>query len=340
MPAPSAPPHGSGKLKLNLPAKEPGTEAVYFSAKNSLGQNLWTWSWPVGEITPASPLMDRNGPITVITAKITTKEIDGQLVVNAGALELRFDKSSGFLTTVNSGGKKIPLDNGPRFIAYTHNATSRARPITYRNISGTNTITGLISRPDGSDLIVEANYDGAFKQASWRISPDGRVKLNYTYVFDGAVDLLGVNFDFPETDMKGITWLGYGPYHVWQNRLQGTRLDVWKNAYNNTVPSVVYSFDPEFKGYFRDWRWATFDTSDGKFTVSTPATESYLGIYHPNDGPVGPLLDLPHTGLTFLDVIPAMRDKFLSQERMGPQSAKKEVSGEHKGEVTFDFSGK
>jgi hypothetical protein len=40
------------------------------------------------------------------------------------------------------------------------------------------------------------------------------VKLDYTYAYDGPVDLLGVNFDFPESDMKGITWLGYGPYHV------------------------------------------------------------------------------------------------------------------------------
>ena len=119
-------------------------------------------------------------------------------------------------------------------------------------------------------MLVEANYDGAFKQASWRISPDGRVKLNYTYAYDGAVDLLGVNFDFPEADMKGITWLGYGPYHVWQNRLQGTRLDVWHNAYNNTVPSVIYSFNPEFKGYFRDWRWATFDTAKANSLSAPP----------------------------------------------------------------------
>jgi len=331
LPAPSAPPHGSGDLQLKLPAMD-GVEAVYFTAKNSLGQNLWTWSWPVGTIANPVP--------QPATEKITTQEADGQLVVNAGALELRFDKTSGFLTTVSNGGKVIPFANGPSFIAYTHNTGGRSRTVTYRDVAGTNTLTGLTSHMDGNDLVVEADYDGAFKQASWRITPDGRVKLNYTYDFDGAVDLLGVNFDFPEADMKGITWLGYGPYHVWQNRLQGTRLDVWQNTYNNTVPSVVYSFDPEFKGYFRDWRWATFDTSDGKFTVSTSATESYLGIYHPNDGPVGPLLDLPHTGLTFLDVIPAMRDKFLSQERMGPQSAKKEVSGEHKGEVTFDFSGK
>ena len=327
IPAPSATPHGAGDLQLKLPAMD-GVDAVYFTAKNSLGQNLWTWSWPVGTIL---------NPATKPAAeKITMQDIAGKLVVNSGALELQFDKTSGFLTSVNNGGKNIPLANGPRFIAYTHTPQGRGT-VKYSDVAGTNTLTGLTSRTDGNDLIVEAHYEGALKQVNWRISPDGQLKLNYTYDYEGAVDLIGVNFDFPETDMKGITWLGYGPYHVWQNRLQGTRLDVWHNYYNNTVPSVVYSFDPDFKGYFRDWRWATFDTSEGKFTITTPMTESYLGIYHPNDGPVGPLLALPDTGLTFLNVIPAMRDKFLTQERMGPQSATKQVSGEHKGEVTFDF---
>jgi len=327
IPAPSTPPHGTGDLQLKLPPMD-GVDAVYFTAKNSLGQNLWTWSWPVGAIPK---------PVSKpATEKITMQDIAGKLVVNSGALELQFDKTSGFLTSVNNGGKNIPLANGPRFIAYTHTPQGRGT-VKYSDVAGTNTLTGLTSRTDGNDLIVEAHYEGALKQVNWRISPDGQLKLNYTYDYEGAVDLIGVNFDFPETDMKGITWLGYGPYHVWQNRLQGTRLDVWHNYYNNTVPSVVYSFDPDFKGYFRDWRWATFDTSEGKFTITTPMTESYLGIYHPNDGPVGPLLALPDTGLTFLNVIPAMRDKFLTQERMGPQSATKQVSGEHKGEVTFDF---
>jgi hypothetical protein len=327
IPAPSAPPHGTGDLQLKLPPMD-GVDAVYFTAKNSLGQNLWTWSWPVGAIPK---------PVSKpATEKITMQDIAGKLVVNSGALELQFDKTSGFLTSVNNGGKNIPLANGPRFIAYTHTPQGRGT-VKYSDVAGTNTLTGLTSRTDGNDLIVEAHYEGALKQVNWRISPDGQLKLNYTYDYEGAVDLIGVNFDFPETDMKGITWLGYGPYHVWQNRLQGTRLDVWHNYYNNTVPSVVYSFDPDFKGYFRDWRWATFDTSEGKFTITTPMTESYLGIYHPNDGPVGPLLALPDTGLTFLNAIPAMRDKFLTQERMGPQSATKQVSGEHKGEVTFDF---
>jgi hypothetical protein len=41
--------------------------------------------------------------------------------------------------------------------------------------------------------------------------------------------------------------------------------------------------------------------------------------------------------LTVLDVIPAMRTKFLTQERMGPQSAQRQVSGEQHGEIAFDF---
>ena len=341
LPGPAAPPRGTGELQLKLPAMQ-GVAAVYLTAKDPAGRTLRTWSWPVAtnpNPTP-NPAMDKELPMTVIefgaanpALKITAQEVGGQLIVKRGTLELQFDKTTGFLTTVSNGGKIIPLANGPRFIAYTHNRQGRG----YSDVAGTNTLTRLTSHLDGSDMLVEANYDGAFKQASWRISPDGRVKLNYTYAYDGAVDLLGVNFDFPEADMKGITWLGYGPYRVWQNRLQGTRLDVWHNAYNNTVPSVVYSFDPEFKGYFRGWRWATFDTREGQFTAITPATESYLGIYQPNDGPVGALLALPQTGLAFLDVIPAMRDKFLTQEKMGPQSAQRQVSGEHKGEVTFDF---
>ena len=325
--APSAAPHSSGDLALNLPAHD-GVAVVYFTAKDPEGRTLWTWSWTVAGGAKPAP--------GAATAKITTDEADGQLLVKAGTLTLAFDKASGFLTRVERGGTVLPLGQGPRFIAYAHEG--RGRPITYADVAGTNTLTGsLTARTDGDDLLVEADYSGDFEQALWRISPDGRVKLNYKYNFAGPVDLLGVNFDFPESAMKGITWLGYGPYHVWQNRLQGTKLDVWQNAYNNTVPSVVYSQTPEFKGYFRDWQWATFDTSAGKFSVTTPAADSYLGVYTPNDGPMGPLLALPQTGLTFLDVIPAMRTKFLTQERMGPQSAQRHFSGERQGEITFDF---
>jgi len=329
--APATEPHGSGELNLNLPAM-PGIAAVSLTANDPTGHELWTWTWPTAPTPIPAP---RSAP-----GRVTKDETEGALTVAVGALQLQFDKTSGLLSRVSRGSQVMPLNNGPRLVAYTHTPQGRGT-VTYHDVAGTTTLTGLTTAPVGDGgLTVEAAYAGGLKRASWLISPSGRVKLSYAYAHDGPVDLLGINFDFPEADMKGITWLGDGPYHVWQNRLQGTRLDVWHNAYNNTVPSVTYSFDPDFKGYFRGWRWATFDTSAGQFTVSSPVGDSYLGVYHPNDGPVGPLLALPATGLTFLDVIPAMREKFLTQERMGPQSAQKIVSGEHTGEVTFDFGAK
>jgi hypothetical protein len=327
---PPAAPHSSAQLALELPPSAEA-EAVYLMAKGPDGQALWTWSWPVAH-TVRTTAGNTAG-------KLTARETGGQLLVTDGALELGFEQTSGRLTKVTRNGKAISFGNGPRLVAYAHEpgGARGSRTLHYRDVSGTNTLTSLKTHKDRGDLIVEANYDGTFKQASWRISAGGSVTLNYTYAYTGPADLLGVDFDYPETSMKGITWLGAGPYRVWQNRLQGTRLDVWQSAYNDTVPSVVYSPSPEFKGYFRAWQWATFDTSEGKFTITARSPDLYLGVYAPKDGPEGPLLALPQTGLAFLEVIPAMRDKFLPQERMGPQSAQKQVSGEHRGEVSFDF---
>ena len=41
---------------------------------------------------------------------------------------------------------------------------------------------------------------------------------------------------------------------------------------------------PEFKGYFRDWRRDSFDTTGGKITARNDADDSYLGLYKPQDG--------------------------------------------------------
>ena len=136
--------------------------------------------------------------------------------------------------------------------------------------------------------------------------------------------------------MKGIRWLGWGPYRVWQNRLLGTRLDVWQNAYNDTTPGESWVY-PEFKGYFRDWQWAVFTTTEGALTVENGAGGGFLGVYRPNDGRDRPVLNLPATGLAFLDVIPAMGSKFTLPEAIGPESQTRTVTGVHHGAVRFVF---
>jgi len=95
--------------------------------------------------------------------------------------------------------------------------------------------------------------------------------------------------------MKGIRWLGWGPYRVWQNRMDGMRLGVWQNACNDTTPGES-RVHPEFKGYSRGWRWARFEMTEGSLTATNGGAGSFLGVYTPDDGRDGPVLNLPATG--------------------------------------------
>jgi len=251
------------------------------------------------------------------------------LVVQSGTLELHFNKATGMPEEIRRGAKSIPFSDGPRLLAFRRNERK------YEFVAGPNLIKNFTFRQSGADVIVEASYEGALRHTRWQIGADGSVRLDYEYFFDGVVDMIGVQFDFPEKQIKRIRWLGRGPYRVWQNRMEGTRLDVWENAFNDSTPGESWIY-PEFKGYFRDWRWAAFDTPDGRITVLTETPDSFLGLFKPKDG-VNGLLDLPEIGIAFLEVIPAMRNKFHNTDEIGPQSKPKQVSGTVKRTVHFRF---
>lgn len=319
---PNVAPHGTGEFTLNLPASWRQSDVLYLTAKDPAGHALWTWSWSPDLAHADAWATDGN---------VQTRDQGNLLIVQAAALELVFNKQTGSLAEVRRNGATIPFGNGPRFVAFRRNDRK------YVDIAGESSLTNLATRKEGATVLVEASYKGALRQARWKIGAYGAVRLDYEYTFDGVVDVIGVNFDFPENQMKGIRWLGMGPYRVWQNRMQGTRLNVWQNAYNDTTPGESWTY-PEFKGYFRDWRWATFDTTAGRIIAETDAVDSYLGIYKPKDGKDG-LLDLPNIGIAFLDVIPAMRNKFHTTDEIGPQSQPKQVSGIKRGTIHFRFGG-
>jgi hypothetical protein len=336
---PAIAPHESGELLLPLPANWREADALYVSVKNPAGEQLWTnsWSWKRASA---------NSPAATSTAKVASRDEAAQLIVSAGALELRFDRGTGELASVRQAGKTISFGHGPRFVAARRGDRSLDGAVDrdaakgvdriYNDISGSSKLTSLSARTDGAAVIVEADYFGNLRQARWRISPEGAVQLDYEYAFDGVVELMGVRFDYPETAMKSIRWLGLGPYRVWQNRLQGTTLDVWQNAYNDSIPGETFIY-PEFKGYFRDWRWAAFETAEGAITLANETPDSYLGVYTPRDGRDALLYTLPDTGLAVLDVIPAVRNKVNATDLIGPSSQAQRVSGPHRGTIHFRF---
>jgi hypothetical protein len=157
----------------------------------------------------------------------------------------------------------VPLANGPRLVGGTEGK-----------------LTALTHRADGADHVVEATYEGPLRTVRWRLRPDGWLGLDYRYELDGEVDAAGVTFDFPESDVKGMTWLGRGPYRVWKNRTDGVEYDVWRKPYNDAVTGLVWQY-PEFKGFHESVYWAVLETNAAPLTVVTPSEDLFLRVLTP-----------------------------------------------------------
>jgi hypothetical protein len=255
------------------------------------------------------------------------------LEVTNGDVKLIFSKETGRLVGVENRSLPMPFGPGPELIAYRRNDRK------YDSLISPAKLSHFESRREGTTIVVEAKFDGALKSTTWRMRTVGAAsivaQLDYDYEFDGAVDVIGIKFTADEKQLRSMRWLGLGPYRVWQNRIEGTRLDVWENAYNDSTPGVSWIY-PEFKGYFRGVRWAQFQTNTSSFSLGASKGDFYLGLFKPSDG-VNGLLDLPDVGIAVLDVIPAMRNKFHTTDEIGPQSKRKQVSGTVRRTIELHF---
>ena len=130
---------------------------------------------------------------------------------------------------------------------------------------------------------------------------------------------MGIAFDYPEDKVRSKSWVGRGPYRVWQNRLQGPQYGFWQNAYNDPIPGESWDY-PEFKGYFADVDWMQLVTDEGRIGLQNREAGQYIGVYQPRDGRDHLLYELPATGLSVLDVIPAVRNKVNATDLNGPSA--------------------
>jgi len=337
---PAIAPHASGEVSLPLPANWRDADILYVTVMNPYGEKLWTWSWswtPLNTITPATA---KPG------AKAEFRSDYDAYVVFAAGQELRFSKTTGELANIKQGTKTMSFNQGPRFIATRRGdrtldgsvdpLAAKGADRLYKEVNYASELKTIDAHADGTAVVIEVNYFGALQTVRWRISPDAAVLLDYVYGYDGVVELMGVKFDYPEANMKAIRWLGRGPYRVWQNRLHGTKLGVWTNKYNDPVPGESFVY-PEFKGYFHDWRWVAFETSEGVIFMSNATPGSFLGVYTPRDGRDANLYTLPQTGIAVFDVIPAVRNKVNATDLIGPSSQAQRVTGVRHGTLQLKF---
>ncbi len=189
------------------------------------------------------------------------------------------------------------------------------------------------------------------KSLTYRLKPSGWLSIEYVYALSGAKEYFGVGFDYPEAEVKGMRFLGEGPYSVYQNRLAGGTLDVWNKPYNNTMvgdpddlkPGERFDY-PIFKGFYSGVRWLQLNTSEGPITAEIdqrPESPIYLQLLTPKFPPPNLIgqtgVPFPNAGVSFLSAIPAIGSKFGAPQASGPMGQPATAKGEYNGHINLYF---
>lgn len=319
----SIPPGQIGNLDLNLPDNWRDSEALYLTATDPNGKKLFTWSWVVPQ---RSDKHSKDLAEGTTYAANEVSETTTVLKLKVGSVTYTFDKTTGYLTNVNRALGDISITNGPRL-------AGKQLPLKlFKHFVGAR----------GHQVQVQYESEGNSFTANWLFAPDSQAELTYEYTQRGEAAFMGVTFDYPETSVTGMKWLGRGPYRVWKNRLKGMKYGIWHKAYNDAVTGEDFVV-PEFKGYHSEIKWIVMETKQGNFTVQTDEP-LFLQMMKPkkpksaNNDKTSPAF--PESTFGFLNSISAIGTKFQDADQMGPQSQKNIMLNNTpvRNTLRFDFS--
>jgi Glycosyl hydrolases family 2, TIM barrel domain/Glycosyl hydrolases family 2, sugar binding domain/Domain of unknown function (DUF4981)/Glycosyl hydrolases family 2/Beta galactosidase small chain len=320
--SPDIKPGNKNTLNLNLPKDWLNYDVLSFKAIDRFGREIYTWTWPIKK--PAQKTAEIIAPAKDAKVKFTFYEDNSVLVVKSGNFKVYFNKNTGKLSGVDKGTGMIPFGNGPSLTADTS---------IYGKIKCT-------KHPD-SCIVESIDKDGKLS-AKWTIYNNNLIKLEYGYTLNkGEYDFMGVNFEFPEKDVKGMKWMGYGSYRVWKNRTQGVSFGVWDKEYNDTRTGDSWIY-PEFKGYHRNFYWVTVKNKISDFTIYNASDEPlFLRMYTPSNpsGAGKTVTAFPAAGISFMHGISAIGTKFSDPSASGPESESYKITDTQKfsGKLYFDF---
>jgi hypothetical protein len=299
--APYIAPGEKGILQLPLPGNIQDYDVLYLTARDNHQQEIFTWSYPIHK---PSPILD-----TLATGNVSLTEKDSLWLITAGKTSITVNNKTGLFTSVTYNNRLIPFNNGPILQ------------------EGENNFSGFTHVKQGNHLIIQSTFNRktSYNTLKWTIYPSGIVKMETSY-FPGAyfTSFIGVNFSFPEKDIKAVDYMGSGPYRVWKNRLKGTKFGIWHKDYNNTETGESWNY-PEFKGYHANMYWCRFVTTGLPFTVYTTNEDLFLRLFTPawktdqwhNYEPI-----FPGGDLSFMQGISSIGTKTQRNETTGPMGAK------------------
>ena len=339
----SVAPNTDGTMSLDMPSFNDDVNGLFITVVDKFGNELWRWSW---DIKDENVIVESNSTRDAQT--IVSHEANS-IVLSASGKSYTFSREDGLLKEVNVNGRRISFENGPRFFAvrradrsfdqfYNHDdPDSRSKERIYVEFEDRGILDTIYVEENGDTPVLHVQYKlGSMNKAEWKVLPDGLLELNYSYNFNGVVDMMGIQFDYPESKVRSKKWLGDGPYRVWQNRMHGAIFGLWENDYNDPIPGETFTY-PEFKGYFSNTKWMSFNTDEGVISISNKNPDASIGVYQPRDGRDKLLYTFPESGITILDVIPPVRNKVNTTDLIGPSSQPVWASGDKEGSIVLRF---
>jgi hypothetical protein len=326
-------------------------DAIRLRIKDATGRVIQTYVWPANGQANRSDLVDQAGGV-----KPVITESGDTLAAAAGGLSLQISKTTGLLVSVSRQGQSFSLVNGPRVVAMTPRLPPTPRkqaatlpPPAPPTFAAESRLTFLTHKIDGNDLVISAGFSGPMNSLTYRLKPNGWLTIDYAYTLTGEQEYFGVGFDYPEARVKAMRYLGEGPSTVYQNRLVGGTLDVWNKHYNNTMvgdpddlkPGEHFDY-PVFNGYYAGVYWLQLKTSEGPVTAFVQQrsdSPAYVQVFSPKiPNQVGQAYAaFPHAGISFLNAISAIGNKFAGPRSTGPMGQPAVAKGEYKGTVSFYF---
>lgn len=212
------------KGTISIPAAPDNADALSVKATDQYGEELFTWVFKLKN----SDNIYKGG------AKGSKPTVSGN-TVKAGNVTYTFSETDGTLASVTTNKGEYTFKNGPKFFAYRRadrsfdqfynhdDPEAEKKKTTYTEYIDQGTFVKTTTKDGENDtVIVTSEYKlGSLQKVEWHIAPDGGARLVYTYCFNGVVDLMGVKFDMPETDVESKQWLGHGPYRVWKTGCTG-----------------------------------------------------------------------------------------------------------------------
>jgi hypothetical protein len=328
--SPNIKPFENGALKVNLPSDYKSYDFLYITVTDRYKRELFTWSWPITKPERTA----RKLVVKDAKNEVKLTEADSLYQVAVNGIKLSFSKSTGLLSRVENAKGVIPFNNGPIVQ------------------EGVTNFKGFSQKIDEKNLVIESTYDrkSSYNTLQWTIYPSGWIKMKVRYFpGDYFTNFVGVNFSFPEKQIKSVEYMGSGPYRVWKNRMKGTRLGVWKKDYNNTETGESWVY-PEFKGYHSNLYWCKFYTTSQPFTVVAEDEDTFLRLFSPaphDDQWHNYVVKFPSGDISFMQGISAIGNKTLGAEDTGPMGMKniyydyeKEPMRAKELNLYFDFSGR